>query len=883
MENQAKPTKTVRPFQRRVSDLVISGKNVVLQAPTGAGKTRAALEPFVRNLRGGAGASSALPVTCRYAVPLRTLANQFFAEHADLAARIDRASPSVIARSYADQKLKFVAQQTGERQDDPQFEAGLTFCTIDQLLAAFVGIPYGVGMRQTNLKVAGVFGSYIVLDEWHLYPLRSLGKEQRQGSSGARATSLAMLAMLHEQRLARFVLMTATFSTTLLHGLADLLGAELESLREEPRDGETAEQAFRREFQEIAGGRARTVQRHPRPLEESLEEVLGGHMEHRDSTLVLCNTVDRAQRTYLRLRELSARYGPEAPQLLLLHARFSAADRRAATELLEATLGSDAWEMRARGGAAAPNLIVVATQVVEVGLNISVRELHSEIAPANSLIQRAGRCARFAAQRGTVHIYPLAEGARHLPYSDALCLDTLADLADEPEPFDFAREQALIDRVHKAEDSAFLQSFGKVRGEIKEQIFKGWRSFKPASASELIRDVRQVALLIHDAPNDAITEEPWRWQAFGMHPDSLRGRWDRLQELIADRDCGPLRRLEPVGNDDPQADSRTPMRYHWAPMVNAAEIGAALMIVLPTALAHYDPALGFALRDPLRFPELEALYVPAAPWHSSKLPPTTRNGGNYGRDCQSYEEHISGLVHAYQAGLADEMGYAASRLEPLLDLPPGSIDAAVRLAIACHDIGKLAVVWQDRARAWQDLVAAQPRRIAAPPSATLLAKTVFDPAPDSGHVALQKDAPRLPWHAVEGALFAERLLQAALIQVVPGDGRKRLVRAVRTAIARHHTIDAHENKEAHLAPGADGAVREALRLACGGYAWHAALPAPTPVQLSKNHAPEFFFTDAKEGDKDQAETWLYFLIVRALRLADQRADAMRTVAPSNRT
>ncbi len=30
------------PFQRRVADLLLSGQNVILQAPTGAGKTFAA-------------------------------------------------------------------------------------------------------------------------------------------------------------------------------------------------------------------------------------------------------------------------------------------------------------------------------------------------------------------------------------------------------------------------------------------------------------------------------------------------------------------------------------------------------------------------------------------------------------------------------------------------------------------------------------------------------------------------------------------------------------------------------------------------------------------------------------------------------------------------
>ncbi len=231
MAKVAPGNQKIRPFQQRVNEQITKGESVVLQAPTGSGKTRAALEPFVLNLARGRGADTNMPRTCRYAVPMRVLASQFYREFGNLKQLIDQKGYAELTRTYKELKVDFVAQQTGEQPDDPQFEAGLTFCTIDQLLAAFLGLPYSVGPRDTNLKVGGVLGSYLVLDEWHLYPLRALsGTGNRSDIMGARATSLAMLQLIAKEGLGQFVLMTATFSTSLLAGLADLLGAQLDPL-----------------------------------------------------------------------------------------------------------------------------------------------------------------------------------------------------------------------------------------------------------------------------------------------------------------------------------------------------------------------------------------------------------------------------------------------------------------------------------------------------------------------------------------------------------------------------------------------------------------------------------------------------------------------------
>jgi CRISPR-associated endonuclease/helicase Cas3 len=411
-------------------------------------------------------------------------------------------------------------------------------------------------------------------------------------------------------------------------------------------------------------------------------------------------------------------------------------------------------------------------------------------------------------------------------------------------------------------------------------IFTGWSAPDEGAAGELIRDVQQVPVLIHDDPKGAISEEPWRWQAFNLHPGMLAGRWDSLQELAAT--CGQpwvAKAMILTGERrDVESDSRAPLLCDWQDITNPKQFASALMIALPTALAHYDNELGFALRDPDRLPGLPAPSEQG--WHSTeRVHPRRARASGYGRDRQTYLEHISRLVNAYSRGLGDELAWASACLEKDLGLQPGSVDAAIRLALACHDIGKLSVDWQAYAQEWEQRIALQ--RQIAPPGEQLLAKTEFDPRPDRGHRELQRALGRAPHHAVEGVALADPFMRSAISRTATGSGGERLLRATRSAIARHHTLDAERNARAQLAPGAPAAIQGAIALACGTLAWSSALPPLHPATRVESDAVEETFTEFRKGGKDSTEVWLFFLIVRALRLADQRADTMRTIAPSN--
>lgn len=101
-------------------------------------------------------------------------------------------------------------------------------------------------------------------------------------------------------------------------------------------------------------------------------------------TLVILNTVERATKLY---QELSGKLDGIEP--LLIHSRFRPKER-------------ETWKAAFADEDRKPRLII-ATQVVEAGLDISAEVMFTELAPWASLVQRFGRCARRPGESGAIH------------------------------------------------------------------------------------------------------------------------------------------------------------------------------------------------------------------------------------------------------------------------------------------------------------------------------------------------------------------------------------------------------------------------------------------------------------------------------------------------
>ena len=351
-------------YQLKVNEILESGKNVILSVPTGAGKTWASVLPFLYAQE----KKSHFPQKMIYSLPLRALTNSI---HKD------------ITDNEEIQKILLkITKQTGEYSDDPFFEKDIIFSTIDQTLSNFLCFPLPLSHRQANINAGSLIGSYLVFDEFHLLD-----------ETKSMATALGMLKILGN--LCRCCIMTATMSDDLMH----VLKSELENYKILTLDD------FQNDIPKIKSLIPSTDKKHIK-VEKSRLNALKIVEEHENiiekdekRTIVICNRVENAQRIYNEIKAELERRNLSTKNLICLHSRFFDNHRKEKEDRLKSLFGKGSKE----------NAILISTQVIEAGMDISSKILHAEISPINSFLQRAGRCARFENETGKIFIYDVLD------------------------------------------------------------------------------------------------------------------------------------------------------------------------------------------------------------------------------------------------------------------------------------------------------------------------------------------------------------------------------------------------------------------------------------------------------------------------------------------
>ncbi len=381
------------------------------------------------------------------------------------------------------------------------------------------------------------------------------------------------------------------------------------------------------------------------------------------TTLVIVNRVDRAQAVFRALKAAGS-----GCELALVHSRFRPGDRDRQMKKLPRPRESK-------------DVIVIATQAIEAGVDLSASVLITEAAPFPSLVQRFGRVNRYGELNGSgggviQWVGPPGKSVsrrdrrvRALPYSPEdieVAMDRLERLSDarpsalpEPAAGDFStyaviRAKDLLDLYDTDPDlTGFDVDVSRfIRDEADTDVHVFCRDFDPATAvSEPLPRASEMCSVPIGAARSWLGGKSGKSPiAYRLDPQARRGKAGTVVPWI---------RLD-------------------------GEPWPGLTLMLRSEEGGYDPEVGFdpGSREP----------VPAAGPESPPCDPTaaSQEDETLDSDPDSRQERFvsltSHLEHAH---------HEAVELAGALDLP-ADLTAAVAMAARWHDLGKAHEAFQDR-------------------------------------------------------------------------------------------------------------------------------------------------------------------------------------------
>jgi CRISPR-associated endonuclease/helicase Cas3 len=306
--------------------------NLLAIAPTGSGKTEAAL--IWASLKPDAS-------KIIYLLPTRVTSNSIYKRLTGYFGKENTAivhSSAFLYRKEIDDKNEY---RKDEYLLDKTFFRNVNICTIDQVLTL------GFNLGFWEIKTFHLFKAKIIIDEIHLYEPYTLG------------LIITSIQYLRELYGAEFYIMTATMPTKLKQLLQRTLSLDDNRI--------VSDTELLYEARNIFEVRDEMVE----DMEDEIENAICSYSK----VLIVVNTVDQAIRLYNKYKSFSE-------YAICFHSRFTQKDRLKKEE-----------EILKREEEHLP-ILLIATQVVEVSLDIDFDILFTENAPMDALIQRAGRVNR---------------------------------------------------------------------------------------------------------------------------------------------------------------------------------------------------------------------------------------------------------------------------------------------------------------------------------------------------------------------------------------------------------------------------------------------------------------------------------------------------------
>lgn len=601
--------------------LARDGLPAVVEAPTGTGKTGIVLAWLWRRLHGPDPAAT--PRRLVYALPQRSLVEQVAGEAARWLVKLDLANEVALHVVMGGEG----ASQRQWRLD--MHRPAIVVGTVDSLVSKALNRGYGIARATYPIDFALVTnGAHWIIDEVQLCPESTTTLRQIAAFAAALGTAEPF----------GLTCMSATVPEGLLGTVDNRPPGPGEILRIEPAE-RTGDLAVR------LGGQRTVRQLGAEP--GSYAVIAAAALErHRPGTLtlVVMNTVDAARDVFKALR------GQPVP-CTLMHSRFRGVEREQLIKQVTDPVGAD-------------GRIVVATQVVEAGIDINAAVLITEAAPWPCVVQRAGRCNRTG-QVPDAELWWLPS-VKH-PYAQQ-DVDASAGELGTLEGTPVAGESLLMRDVPVTDEPVAVLRKADLIG-----LFD--------TAPDLSGGDLDIAPYVRDA-DDLDAQLAWAvWESAapnGRPPD------DAPAPLAPWRCRAPLREVAALVKRDVGVWRLDQVLGRWARVSQTDRAWPGEVLLIAAGDGGYDPELGFdpAARGP----------VPGSPALQTNADLAAGAEDAFRDDSASVDQLGWVLLERHSE---DVRAQAQALLAVIgLDLPAGAGQAVVTAAYA-HDAGKAHRIWQD--------------------------------------------------------------------------------------------------------------------------------------------------------------------------------------------
>ena len=432
-----------------------------------------------------------------------------------------------------------------------------------------------------------------------------------------------------------------------------------------------AQKALRRSDTAPASPNSDAVRRYVSGLAESiLATHRTGHM-----TLAIINRVARAQALHAAIERLLRQHEPPSPALALVHSRFRPVERE---REMDKVLGGESNDV-----------IVVATQAVEAGINISAAVMFTELAPWTSMVQRFGRANRYAEIDGGADIHWIdllgeetdenAESGLALPYAAKdlrAARERIAPLTSAasvnlppPETIDPPR------RVIRRKDLDDLFDTDPDLSGFDVDVSPYVRDADDTDVRVFWRDLRGPPAIAHVSPRPLAGE---------LCAAPISGVRDWLRKVRKENSGDVVFVRDPQWRSGERSVGAT--LPGWRPFRDDPWPGMTLLV--DTGAGGYDGSIGFT-GDPKD--------VPAPVTGSPDL--TAAAASSSVTDEEGHDEDPRSAI-GVQVPLTEHLAHVAAEAEVLchaLAVDPETRRAIVRAA-RWHDLGKAHEVFQDTMR-----------------------------------------------------------------------------------------------------------------------------------------------------------------------------------------